>query len=164
MVDPIPKTQTLPKTTEGATDRYFHTLETHYRDEQGRSIFQGLMFNLKNNVRERIFRLHREVPQFYDERLPTLVNQATAALLSCDANSSEGVVRFHQTHMDLLGVLDRLTKYQPPGEIDFQIESYRDKKLAELEQELVKFRANAESILHNKIQEEFSSYPIPKAK
>lgn len=109
----------LPKTIEGATNRYLHTYESN---------FQGPtceMKRLKKIAEANILILRRKAPNFYENHLPTLVNQAASAILSCETHTADGSRKFHETHRNFLKVLDELKKSQPEESVNFQNEVQR---------------------------------------
>lgn len=109
----------LPRTIEGATQRYLESYERNFRGPRDE------MLRLKSLADASILHMRRKTPKFYEDHLPTLINQAASALLACDTQSNTGSRKFHETHKNFLRVLDELKKSQPDGEVNFQTEVAR---------------------------------------
>jgi len=140
MAGPSHELQRLPKTIEGATNRYLSTYEKR---------FQGPveeMRRLKMYAEARILKLRKKAPNFYEEKLPTLVNQAASTLLSCETDSTAGKIKFNDTHRHFLLVLDELAKSQPAGDVDFQKERERAKEREELKKRHLYLRERIERL------------------
>lgn len=117
----------LPKTIEEATRRYIHNYDRNFNGSAADLI------RLKNMTQAFIYRLRKIAPRFYEEKLPTFINQACSSLLLCEPNTREGAEKFHMTHGLFLQILDEFKRSQPEGDVDF----LNEKKRLEEKQKLI---------------------------
>lgn len=109
----------LPKTTEEAERRYINNYTRSYNGPASE------MSRLKSITQAFIAKLRKVAPKFYEEKLPTLINQACSKLLTFNTNTEKGAQEFHLTHALFLQILDSLQKSQPGGDVNFQDECER---------------------------------------
>lgn len=116
----------LPTTIEAATERYLNHYESCYVGSASD------MFRLRELAREFILKLRKIAPNFYETKLPQLINQAGSTLLMFNTSDEEQLKRFHETHAYLLLILQDLRNSQPAGEVSFQTEKQRYEERAAL--------------------------------
>lgn len=109
----------MPKTIEEATRRYLYHYENGYNGSAAE------LYRLKGYTIAFIHQLRKVAPKFYEEKLPTLLNQAASTLLTFNTNTEEGTHKFHETHAHFLKILQELQKSQPAGEVNFHDERIR---------------------------------------
>lgn len=93
------------------------------------------MRRLRRYANSKIILLKKKAPNFYENKLPVVINQAASALLSCDVSTQAGTIRFNETHKHFLLVLDALAENQPSGDVDFQREKDRIMEFESLKKE-----------------------------
>lgn len=116
----------LPKTIEEATRRYIHYYRQNYRGPAHDE------YRLANMTRAFIQILRKRAPKFYDEKLPTFVNQACSTLLLNDTTTDSGRNKFHQQHAMFLVMLQDFKRSQPSGEVNFHSELTRLQEKSDL--------------------------------
>lgn len=136
----------LPDTTEGATDRYLKNYAKYYKGETDEKK------RLLDLTHAKIVLLRKKAPKFYEEKLTTLINQASSALLACNTLTDEGVAKFHETNKNFLRIIDELGRNQPSGRVDFQIELDRIRELDRLYED----QKRLSKLVHEFEAEEFS--------
>lgn len=131
---------TLPKTIEGATQRYLESYKKQFKGpiEEGK--------RLASYADARILRLRTKAPTFYQDRLPKLLNQAASTILTFDTETKSGRDKFNETHAHFLRVLDELKKSQPVGEVDFQDELDRTIRKEELKKKHLQLREKIDNM------------------
>lgn len=123
----------LPRTIEEATRRYLANYQQNFVGPASE------MTRLRDIAEAKIYRLRQKQPKFFEEKLPTLVNQACSELLTCNTATTEGSKKFHHTHKYFLRILDEFWRSVPVGEVNFQTErerSYLRDKLCQRQLEL----------------------------
>lgn len=123
----------LPKTIEEATRRYLANYQENFVGPASE------MTRLRDTAEAKIYRLRQKQPRFFEEKLPTLVNQACSELLTCNTATTEGSRKFHHTHKHFLKILDEFWRSVPVGDVNFQTErerSYLRDKLCQRQLEL----------------------------
>lgn len=116
----------MPRTIEAATRRYLDHYERNFIGSAAD------MYRLSKLAESFISKLRKAAPIFYEEKLPTLVNQAASQLLTYDVQDPAQQQEFHKTHAYFLLVLQSLRETQPAGEVSFSTEKYRFEERAKL--------------------------------
>lgn len=119
----------LPRTIEGARQRYKAT----YMRKHKCSVHEAK--RLWDLADAKIMILRKKAPKFYEERLPTVINQAASCLNTYDTMTRHGQIQFNKSHSELIKVLDELRRSQPSGECDFEKEKARLRERESLQKE-----------------------------
>lgn len=135
----------LPKTIEEATRRYLANYQANFVGPASE------MSRLRDIAEAKIYNLRKKQPKFFEEKLPTLVNQACSELLTCNTSNAEGNRKFHHTHKHFLRVLDEFWRSVPEGEVNFQTERERSVLRDKLCHRQLELRAKIDQLESNEI-------------
>lgn len=109
----------LPRTIDGAKIRYLKNYQQQFRGDLSECK------RLVDKTNAKFIALRLSCPNFYETKLPQLVNQVASKLLIPSVNTSKGQADFNQIHKRFLQILDELIRSQPSGEVNFDKESDR---------------------------------------